>query len=857
MKKVYCKLFTLKVNCLIIFLSLSCFTYAQVTTTLVSGVITDSQTKQTIPAATVVFSGTTIGSSADNDGRFTLQGQGEYRQVKVSFIGYKTVSRAIEPGKSQIINIALVPDNQLLAEVVIKSGKKTRYRNKDNPAVELIRKVIAHKKFNELENYDFAEYHQYEKMMFALSDLSEHFKNKRIFKNYQFLFRQQDSSEIGGKNLLPVYMEEKISNNYFRKSPYSKKQVITATKQVKYDASFVDNQGLTTYFNSMYQDIDIYDNNIAMLGNQLLSPIADEAPSFYKFFITDTIKDVSPMLIELSYIPRNEADLLFTGKIYITMDGNYAVEKAILSVDKNINLNFVRQMQIVLSFDKGAEGKYHLAQSDLKMDFGLNKKKGGGIFGERVVILNNFVLNTPRSEQTYQGPEQVILPNADNMDNQYWQHSRPDSLKSSEDHIYHDIDSLQTIPSFRRTMKLLTFLLAGYYDFGLFEMGPANTFYNFNPVEGFRLRLGGRTTPELSKRYYFETYGAYGFKDQKWKYFLSSTYSLNNKSIYSFPQEYLRASFQHDTKIPGQELQFVQEDNFFLSFKRGINETWLYNDIFRFDYVHEYPNHFSYKFELQQWNQHPAGFLHFENNENGQVNAVERLKTTQLSLELRYAPKEKFYQGKLYRTPIPDKYPIFTLRYQQGIKDFLGGQYSFENLTGNITKRFYLSQLGYADVSAEGGYMWGKVPFPLLDIAHANQTYALQLQSYNLMNFLEFVNDRYAAINIDQNFNGFIFNKVPLLKKLKWREVISFKALWGGLRSENNPANDPALLSFPKNSAGIPTTFTLNNGPYTEGSIGIANIFKVLRLDFVERFSYLNHPEVPKHGIRALVILQF
>jgi hypothetical protein len=566
MKKFYSIASTLKLIWLIVSLSLPFVSYAQVSTTIVSGVITDSQTKQTIPAATVVFPGTTIGSSTDNDGRFTLQGQGEYTQVRVSFIGYKTVSMAIEPGKSQIINIALVPDNQLLAEVVIKSGKKTRYRNKDNPAVELIRKVIAHKRFNKLENYDFAEYQQYEKMMFALSDLSEHFKNKKIFKNYQFLFRKQDSSEIGGQNLLPVYMEENISNNYFRKSPYRKKQVITATKQVKYDASFIDNQGLTTYFNSMYQDIDIYDNNIAMLGNQLLSPIADEAPSFYKFFITDTIKDVSPMLIELSYIPRNEADLLFTGKIYITMDGNYAVEKAILSVDKNINLNFVRQMQIVLSFDKSAEGKYHLAQSDLKMDFGLNKKKGGGIFGERVVILNNFLLNTPRSEQTYQGPQQMILPNAGNMDNQYWKHSRPDSLKSSEDHIYHDIDSLQTIPSFRRTMKLMSLLLAGYYDFGPFEMGPTNSFYNFNPVEGFRLRLGGRTTPELSKRYYFEMYGAYGFKDQKWKYFLSSTYSLNNKSIYSFPQEYLRASFQHDTKIPGQELQFVQEDNFFSFF---------------------------------------------------------------------------------------------------------------------------------------------------------------------------------------------------------------------------------------------------------------------------------------------------
>ena len=192
-----------------------------------------------------------------------------------------------------------------------------------------------------------------------------------------------------------------------------------------------------------------------------------------------------------------------------------------------------------------------------------------------------------------------------------------------------------------------------------------------------------------------------------------------------------------------------------------------------------------------------------------------------------------------------------------GTRRVLGGQYSYENITGNITKRFYLSQLGYADVSTEGGCLFGKVPFPLLDIHHANQTYALQLQSYNLMNFLEFVSDHYAAINIDQNFNGFLFNKVPLLKKLKWREVISFKGLWGGIRSENNPANDPSLYQFPKDGAGVQTTYSLNHGPYLEGSIGIANIFKVLRLDYVERFRYLDHPYAPKHGVRALVIIQF
>ncbi|MCQ6956999.1 DUF5686 and carboxypeptidase-like regulatory domain-containing protein [Mucilaginibacter aquariorum] len=828
---------------------------------LFRGTVTDAKTHEPLQAVTVQFSGTSIGTSTDNHGNYTLKGNGVNKAIKFSFIGYQTVTRDLGSEKNTELNVAMSEDNQLLNEVVIKSAKKARYSNRNNPAVELIRQVIAHKNRNRVENYDFAEYHQYEKMMFALSNLSDRFKNKGLFKKYQFLFRTQDSTEIGGKNLLPIYMEEKLSHNFFRKQPFAKKQFIEADKQVKYDENFIDNQGLSSWFNRMYQDINIYDNNVSMLGNQLLSPIADGSPTFYKFFITDTLKDVTPNLIELSFTPRTTTDLLFEGKIYITMDGNYAVEKSLLTVNKNINLNFVRQMQAVLTFEKASDGKYHLNQSDLKIEFGLKKNKGGGILGERVVILRDFMINIPRPLNTYQGASEVISADAGKKDDDYWNANRPDSLKAAEANIYKNIDSLQTIPSFRRTMDIATLVLAGYKSFGPFEVGPVNTFYNFNPIEGFRLRLGGRTTTTLSKRWYAETYGAYGFKDQKFKYFLSGTFSFNNKSVYSYPQSYIRASFQHDTKIPGQELQFVQEDNFFLSFKRGYNNILTYNNVFRLDYVQEFLNHFSYKIGIKRWSQFAAGpnvggALYFENDLNGGGNIIEGVKNLEVSAEIRYAPHEKFYQGKLYRTPIPDKYPVYTLRYQQGIKGALGGQYRYENITGNITKRFYLSQLGYADVSSEGGVIAGKVPFPLLDIHHANQSYALQLQSYNLMNFQEFVSDHYAAINIDQNFNGFIFNKIPLLKKLKLRETISYKVLWGGVRSQNNPDNDPSLLNFPERN-GIPFTYALTNGPYQEGSVGIGNIFKVLRLDYVKRFSYLDHPNIAKSGIRALILLQF
>jgi hypothetical protein len=840
---------------LFIFIITSLSVFAQ--GTVINGIVTDAKTKETLPYVTVTFVGSTQGVSSDNQGKFRLSSRENYSQIKISYIGFKTTVREIEPGKEQSVNVALIADNQLLNEVVVKSGKKTKYRNKNNPAVELIRMVIAHKEKNRVESYDYAEYHQYERMNFYLSNLSDKFKNKRIFKNYQFLFREQDSTEIGGKNLLPIYMEEKLSQNYYRKSPFAKKQVIEANKQVKYDESFIDNKGLAAYFERMYQDIDIYDNNISLVTNQLLSPIADHAPDFYKFFITDTLKDQSPQLIELSFTPRNTTDLLFEGKLYVTMDGNYAIEKAVLKVNKHINLNFVREMRAVLSFEKNDDGKYHLNQSLLKMEFGLSKNKGGGVYGERKVILTNFLKNNPRPEQTYSGPAQVYAMGSENKDDRYWLLSRPDTLAADKEGIYKNIDSLQTIRSVKRTMDWVTLGLAGYKNFGAFETGPASTFYSFNPVEGFRARLGGRSTPELSKRYYFETYGAYGTKDQRFKYFLSSTYSINDKSIYSFPQNYIRTSVQHDTKIPGQELQFVQEDNFLLSFKRGNNEMWLYNDIFRLDYVHEYSSHFSYTLGFKTWDQSPAGSLFFQNALNNHLNNINSLQTTELSLELRYAPHEAFYQGKLYRVPIVDHYPIITLRYNEGIKNLFGGNYNYQNIALNIDKRFYLSQLGYTDVTIQGSNIFGKVPFPLLDIANANQTYSLQLGSYNLMNFQEFVSDHYASIFIDHNFNGFLFNKIPLLKKLKLREMLDFKSLWGGVRSQNNPATDPALLRFPSNNYGVPITYSLNNGPYMEASAGVGNIFKVLRIDLVRRLSYLDHPDVSPWGIRGRVKFDF
>lgn len=829
--------------------------YAQ--TTNVRGIVTDAKEKDPLPYVTVLFKGTTISTRTDADGRFTISTPGNYSILQFSYVGYTTALVEIKPAQSQEISVKINPEAMALKEVVVSAAKRPRYRNKENPAVELIQKVIENKPRNRAENYNAVEFEQYERMMFSMSNLSDKFKNKRVFKNYQFLFEEQDSTKIGGKNILPIYMAEKLSQNYLQRSPEKKKTIVLANKAVNFDNPLIDNKGISQYFERMYADVDIYANNISLLSNQFLSPIADVSPTFYKFFITDTIKTQQPQLIELSFIPRNNTDFLFEGKIYITLDGTYAVKNAHLTINKNINLNFVRALEANLKFDKNPDNRYYLSKSNLIVDFGINQSTGGGFTGERTLAFRNYKINKPQPEQMFEGEALITTPDAGQHSDEFWASNRVDTLSAANLKVYQNIDTLQKMKSFQKTMDLVTLLFAGYKDFGPFEVGPVNTFYSFNDVEGLRLRLGGRTTTTLSKRYYFETYAAYGFRDEKWKYFLSGTYSLNNKSIYAFPQHYLRASFQRDTKIPGQELQFVQENNFLLSFKRGENNVLLYNDFYRLEYMKEYENHFSYNVTLKKWTQRPGGVLEFSNFVDGQANSVGDITTSEISLALRYAPQEKFFQGKIYRSPIIDKYPTYNLKYTAGLKDVFQGEYNYNNINASIDKRFFLSQLGYSDVTVEGGYIFGKVPYPLLTIHRANQTYAFQLNSYNLMNFMEFVSDHYASLNIDHNFNGFFFNKLPLIKKLKLREIASFKIIYGGLRNENNPNLDGTLLQFPANGAGIKTTYSLNKEPYMEGSIGIGNIFKLLRVDFVKRFSYLDHPVVSEYGVRAMVKFDF
>lgn len=817
--------------------------------TWVEGRITDAATRQPLAYASVTFDHSSFGTSSGQDGYFKLYTRKHFSTIKVTLVGYKTLIISIQEGTRQTINPQLRPIDNELSGITIKSARKKRYRNKDNPAVELIRKVIAHKENNRPGDNNYLQYNEYERIKLYLTGLSDKLLKGKFYKRYGFIVDTATNSNGEKRIRIPLYMSEKKAEVYYRKQPEKTIKVRKATKQVNLN-SLIDSVGLDIYLNRLYgNNINIYDNNIFILTNQFLSPIADHSPDFYKFFITDTIKDEGAKIVEISFVPRNKGDLLFEGNLQVMLDSSYAIKSADLWLNKRINLNFLKSFRLHQEFSRQADNRYYLEKSDVQADFGLMKNKKAGLFGDRMVILSNYKPDKPMPEKFYEGKPLQFAADSSPMIPDYWKQHRGDTLSKHDAAIYAGFDSLSRMPSYRRTMWITKTLVGGYADLGPVELGPDEALYSFNNLEGKRISIGGRTTPLFNKNIYLEGYGAYGFKDRIFKYYLSGIYSFNQTPPYKYPNNYIKFGYQYDTDIPGKNFLITQTQSLLASFSRHTYDLWIYNKIFRAEYIRDFENHISIDVGAKWWNQQPADQLRYipENNPNG---SITNLTTTELNIGFRYAPHEQFFQGTESRHTIPSKYPILNLQLNYGLKGVLNGSYSYANLSGTLYKRFYLSQLGYTDVMLLGGVVTGKLPFPLLAIMPANETYLYNKNEYNMMNFMEFISDHYAGIDVTHCFSGFLLNKVPLIRRFNLREYLSFKVLYGGLRNANNPLYNTSLYKFPLNAAGQPLTYALGSAPYVEAGVGVGNIFKFIRIDGIRRFNYLNHPGVGPYGLR-------
>lgn len=825
--------------------------------TKIKGTVIDATTKQPLPFVNVAFAGANIGTTTDFDGNYYIETQWATSKLLASFVGYHTDTIRIQKGKNQTINFQL-KETSITMDAVTITAEKERYRNKDNPAVELIKNVIENKKSNRKEAMDYFEYDKYEKIEIDLNNLTEDFLNKGwLKKHFQIVLDNIDTSEVNGKPYLPIYLRENASKVYYRKKPKTEKEYLSGSKQTGFEG-YLDEDGMSFLMDKLYQDIDLYDNNINLLSNQFTSPISSLAPTIYKFFIIDTTEVNGHECINLAFTPRNKADFAFTGNLYILNDNSFNIIKVSMGVPKQININFVQDLSLEQEFEPVNDSMWMVTRDKLIIDYNITRK-GRGFYGKKDVIYKNYVFDTPRSDSIYNPIEKIVKEEGyKEKTDEYWEKARPDTLTEKEKDVYVMIDSVQNIKAFKRFMDIAMLLVTGWQKIGPYvEIGPITTFYSFNDVEGFRVRTGFRTTPDLVKNMFWESYVAYGFKDEEFKYKFGYTYSFN-KNFLTNPQHKISATYQRETNFPGQDLQFLDDDNFLLSFRRGVSNKMLFYDSYKLDYVHESPSGFSYNLIYENKLQRPVGALEFATGDTALSNLTyyNNIKTDNFSVNLRFAPNEQFYQGKNFRLPLFNKYPIFQLRYTQGLKDVINGDIEYYRVSGNVFKRFYLAQLGYTDTELEGGKIFGKVPFPLLNMPQANQSFFLQEPSFNMMNFMEFMSDEYASLKVTHNFNGAIFNRIPLFKHLKLREIVSCKLLYGRLTNANDPLLNPNLFKFPVNDDGSQITYRYKTGvPYIEASVGVANIFKILRVDLLQRLTYLDNNDVSSmFGVKGLAI---
>ncbi|MDZ7880585.1 MAG: DUF5686 family protein [Saprospiraceae bacterium] len=846
--------------------------------TSVRGKVIDDKTKVTMPYVNVQFDGTNVGVTSDIDGNFYFDTKLPVSKIRVTSVGYKTFLLSIKSGEFNEINVNLQTLTNDLDEVVVKVAK---YRNRGNAAVELIKKVIEHKDQNRKENISYLSYRKYEKVEFAMNNISDKVRKGFIARKMPFIFDNVDTNKATGKVNVPFFLRENLIDVYSRNKPKSLKQYIRAEKNTTIPG-YVDDDGISNSVDNMYREVDFYKNTISLLSVDFTSPISPIAPVVYRFYILDTVFLHETPCIHLYFAPREKADLAFMGNLWVALDSSYALRKIEVGIPKDINLNWVNEMQIEQEFqwvhsEKNTDNTNNtppqyktdfdvkntgstqnralmLVKDAVFMDYGMGESKNKrSVLGRKTTSYTQFRINEPLADSLFSPAQKIVRPERVlPKDKKFWDENRPDTLNQREQGIVKTIDSLNNFKPFMRTMRVLRFLFDSYVTVGKVEIGSTNTFFSYNAIEGTRFRFGGRTNLKFSEKVLVDMYAAYGTRDMRWKGMGSLTYSFGKKEVRKYPLQQLKFTYKDDIKTPGQD----QLDNLALSVQRGVNNRMIYTQTAAIEYLKEVRNGFAYSLFARNQRQEGAGLLKFDYLDSSETK-MKKLVSSEIGIGFRYAPNEQFYQTPTYRTQILNRYPIFNINYSLGIKGALGGEYNYHTLKFTGEKVFYIAPFGQLEAAVEAGKTFGQVPYPLLTVHRANQTFFNQRESYNMMNFLEFVSDHYASINIYHNWQGFFFNRIPLLKKLQWREVITLKALWGGVTTQNSPNNRNRLLYLPTDENGQPITYTLNEKPYIEGSIGIGNIFRLIRIDYVQRFNYLDNPNVSKWGIRGKIKFEF
>lgn len=788
--------------------------------TIVSGTVTDKATGKPLEFVQVFFVDTKFSTVSDLGGNFTLETYYPVDSIRANVVGYHAQTFKVKNGESQEIHFQLDESVAGLEEVTVTAPK-------EDPAIRLFKLIIKHKKVNNREKLDSYEYEVYNKLEFDLNNVPDDLGERKVFKSFNFIFDYVDTT--GEKPYLPIFLTETVSDFHYRKNPKSQKEIIRASK-----VSGVQNESISQFVGDMYTNVNIYENNIDVFGKSFISPISDFGRVYYNYYLTDSSLIESDWCYQITFFPKRKQELTFEGNFWVH-DTTYAIRKLEWQIADDANINFVNMLWVNQEYEQVEPEVWMLTKDQLIADFYITKKSMG-FYGRKTATYLDFRINDIEDPDIFKGLDRIeVLDGAMEKGDEYWDSARHEPLSENEQTVYFMVDSLGSIPQVQTYIDIIATIVTGYLVLGPVKLGPYTSLYSFNQVEGHRFRFGGKTSIAFSKRLELSGHVAYGLRDEEFKYGGGFRWLMAKHPRTEIGFNYLRDvelmgksqnAFSEDAGIanllrrtPFNELNFLEE------YKGYIDREWFYG--------------FNTKLMVRRRRIEPLGVINYAQiDDAGNVRNISHITSSEIVLYSRFAHKENFVGDELHRVSLGSKYPVVDFQYSFGIKDLWGGQYNYRKAIASVNHWFSIGVWGWMRYRVEAGKIWGTLPFPLLELHPGNESFYYDDLAFNTMNFFEFVSDQYAQLYVTHHFDGFFLNKIPLIRKLKLREVASFNILWGSLDEKH----EREMLLLPEMHR-----LTI---PYAEATIGIENIFKVLRVDAIWRMTYLDHENIAKFGIR-------
>ncbi|MFT4849024.1 MAG: hypothetical protein ACI83B_001562 [Sediminicola sp.] len=826
-----------------LFLLFSLFSIVLIAQTKVSGEIKDVN-GEPVAFANVIFKDSNEGTITNEDGRFYLQSDNDHDTVSFSFVGYKTLDVTLGQKTTYKMVVSLEEEAAALDEVVIYSGKQSK---KNNPAIDILRKIWDNRRENGVKRFNQYSYDKYEKLEFDLNTIDSALIKNRVFKGMEFIFNQTDTSSITGNTYLPIFINESSSKVYGDNLLKEHKEVLEGNK----NSGFDNNNTLIAFLKDLYSEYDVYDNYLKFFDKAFTSPLSRTGIDVYNYVLLDSAYRDNKWCYNIVYYPRRKNELTFKGDFWVN-DSTWAIKEINLQASKSANLNWVRDVYIEQEFEVLNDSTFLINRDYFMSDFSFGKKEEAkGIYGKRTTLYNDYAFNILKDKKFYANQVDPYEFEVYNRSDDFWEENRLEKLSKDEKGVYKMLDTLKTVKRFKTLYSVGSILASGYYEINNFDIGPVFSTFGFNEAEGLRIRLGGRTYFSQNDRWRLEGFGAYGLRDERFKYGISGKYLLDRRSRLKVfggnrrDVEQLGASLTNSNDVLGRNLASST------LIPIGVNDRLTRINLSTIGFEVEPAKNFSvritgsYRTLKSATDTFIIDYKVFEDGfDTGEVES--EIKQPEVTVGLFYTPGRKTSGYGVERTTInTGDFPSLFFAHTTGLKDVMGGDFDYQRLQALYTQPWNIGGFGRLYTTIEVGKTFGDVPLSLLSIIPGNQTYFSIYNSFSQLDFYEFVSDTYATLHVQHNFGGRIFSRIPILRKLNLREIIGFRAVYGEISDSNIAINASNIV------------YRAPEDIYWEYSVGIGNIFKVFRLDFNFRGNYLDNPGARDFGITGTFGFEF